>query len=72
MNKYKEGIATIHNNLRKLLNSYKRGLKAWEICDIYLRRFKIKYSDSAMTARLREMADVVCNLSNYTYSIGGK
>lgn len=72
MNKAKAGLATIHQNLRKILKGRKRGVKAWEIVIIYARRFGKLYSDSAITARLREMLDVFCNLSDYTYRLGRK
>ena len=69
MNKYTHGIATIHNNLRKLLKGRKRGLQAWQICRLYARRFGKMYSDSSITARIREMIDIVCNLADYTYKM---
>lgn len=71
MNKYTQGTATIHQNIRKILRGLKRGLPAWEITGRYARRFGKLYSDSAMTARTREMGDVVCNLSTYKYTLGG-
>jgi hypothetical protein len=69
MNKYREGVATIHGNIRKILRGRKRGLKAYEIVNEYARKFKVVYSDSAMTARMREMKDIKCNLSNYHYTL---
>jgi len=64
-----EGVSTIHCNLRKLLAGRKRGLRAFEICNLYFNRYKKRYSDAAMTARFREMQDIVCNLSGYTYML---
>jgi len=72
MDKYKTGVATIHQNLRKLLKGRKGGYKAWELVLMYARRFGKLYADAAITARLREMRDVTCRKSDYTYSIGRK
>ncbi len=72
MGKYKSGLAEIHCNLRKLLKGRKRGLKAWELVLMYARRFGKMYSDAALTARLREMSDVSCNLTTFCYSLGVK
>ena len=71
MNQYKEGTATIHQNIRKILRGLKRGLPAWEITGRYARRFGTLYSDSAITARTREMLDVNCSLTTYKYTLGG-
>ena len=70
MNKYKEGAATIHQNIRKILRDRKRGLEAWEITSRYARKFGKLYSDSAITARIREMGDVTCHLTTYKYTLG--
>jgi len=69
MNKYNAGIATIHTNIRKILKGRKRGIQAWKVSLLYARRFGTMYSDASITARFRQMNDVVCNLSDYTYSI---
>ncbi len=69
MNRTKEGISATHHNIRSILKGSKHGLKAYEICDTYLIQFKKRHSESALTARLREMRDVKCNLSNYRYSL---
>jgi hypothetical protein len=71
MDKHSEGIASIHNNIRKMLKGRKRGLKGWEIQQGYLARYGKRYSESSITARLRQMMDVSCNLSNYTYRLQG-
>lgn len=72
MNNTKEGLSATQHNLRSILKGSKRGLKGYELCDIYLIQFKKRYSESAMTARLREMADISCNLSTYRYSLEAK
>lgn len=72
MNKTKAGLSTTQHNLRSILRGSKHGLKAYEICDTYLIQFKKRYSESGITARLRQMQDVSCNLSTYRYSIGSK
>ena len=68
MNKYTEGLATIHCNLRSILR-HRKPMEAHKIVAAYLRKYGKRYSDSSITARLREMHDVKCNLSNYTYSL---
>ena len=70
MDKYKEGTADIHRNLRKLLRRRKPQM-AWVICNLYFTRYGKRYSDSSMTSRLREMKDITCNLSTYEYSLEG-
>jgi hypothetical protein len=72
MNKTKEGLSTTQHNIRSILKGSKHGLKAYEICDTYLIQFKRQYESSTMTARMREMGDVTCNLSTYRYSLEGK
>lgn len=72
MDKRKEGLSTIHLNIRKILKGRKRGLKAFEVCGIYCQRFQKLYSDSSMTARFREMKDISCDLKTYRYSLGVK
>ena len=72
MNKTKEGLSDTQHNIRSILKGNKHGLKAYEICAIYLIQFKKQYSESATTARMREMSDVNCNLSTYRYSLGSK
>jgi len=72
MNKTKAGVSQKQHNIRSILRGSKHGLKAHEICSIYLIQFKQYCSESATTARLREMSDVSCNLSTYRYSLGGK
>ncbi len=69
MNKTKDGNADIHIRFRKILNASKKPLKAWHIQAVYLRKYDKRYSESSVTARLREMDDVTCNLSDYTYDI---
>lgn len=71
MNKNAEGIANIHNNIRNILKGRKRGLQAWQVVERYRVRYGKRYSESGITARLRECRDVSCNLSDYTYSIQG-
>jgi len=72
MNKRTLGISEIHCNLRELLGSMDVGLRGFEICEIYFHKYHRRYSDSTMTARLREMSDIVCDLSNYTYTLTEK
>ena len=74
MNKRKEGISEIHINIRKILKGRKKGLKAYEICHYYFARFDKLYSDSTMTARMREMRDVRCDSTgnSYRYKLEGK
>ena len=71
MNKYKEGVADIHNNLRKILKGKKKGLQAYKIQQKYSEKFGKLYSESSITARLREIKDVHCNLSTYRYILVG-
>ena len=71
MNKTKEGLSQQQHNLRSILKGSK-GLKAYEICDTYFIQFKKRYSESGITARMRGMSDVSCNLSTYRYSLGSK
>ena len=72
MDKYKLGIAQVHNNLRKLLTGRKRPLRLWQIVALYTKRFKVMMEATTIAARMRQMRDVVCNLTDYTYSIGSK
>lgn len=67
MNKYTVGEADIHLNIRKIMQGRKRGLKCYEIRDLYFKRFGKYYSESGFSARLREMNDIKCNLSDNTY-----
>lgn len=69
MDKHKEGVAKSQQVIRRILKASVRGLKAWEICAIYLTMVGKRMSESALTARTRQMTDVVCNLSDYTYSL---
>lgn len=69
MDKRSQGISPIHQNLREILRRRKSAPKAWHLCAVYLRVYGTRYSDSTITARLREMPDVTCNLTDYTYSI---
>lgn len=66
---YVNGDSKIHRNIRKLLEGAKRGLRCYELRDLYAKTFGKFYSESGFSARLREMADVICNLSDYTYSL---
>jgi len=66
---YKNDQAKVHKNIRKLLQHKKQGLRCYAIRDLYEKTYGKFYSESGFSARLREMADVVCNLSDYTYSI---
>lgn len=59
MKKYSMGLATIHNNLRGFIRGRKR-IQPWELQQKYMRKFGKMYSESAITARLREMKDVIC------------
>lgn len=70
MNKTKAGKATIHQNIRKILRGRNRGLPAWEIANWYYFKFGKMYSDASLSARIREMSDVTCNLSTYKYTLG--
>jgi hypothetical protein len=70
MNKHQLGIADIHVNFRKIMTPGKE-LKAWQIQVAYLREYGKRYSESSITARLREMKDVRCDLSTYTYKLCG-
>ena len=69
MDKRKAGVSEIHCNLRELLKPINVGLRAFEICEIYFHKYNQRYSDATMTARFREMNDVVCDLSDYTYRL---
>jgi hypothetical protein len=69
MNNTKAGVADIHIRFRKIFKASKKPLKAWHIQAIYHRQYGKRYSESSVTARLREMMDVNCNLSDYTYDI---
>ena len=69
MDKHKAGVADSQQFIRRILKAAKRGMKAWEICAAYFIMAGKRMSESAMTARIRQMMDVVCNLSDYTYSI---
>ena len=69
MNKTKEGVAAIHNNIRKILKGRKRGYRGFELKNLYYRRYGTLYQESGFTARLREMGDVVCDLSTYRYNL---
>ena len=69
MKKYAKGLADIHHNLRKILKGRRRGMLSWELCLAYQSKFGRRYSDASITARLREMADIECNLSTYRYTI---
>ena len=62
--KYRDGIADVHFNIRKILREYPDGLLAHELCDEYQLRFKKRFDSSGMTARTRQMRDVVCNLTS--------
>lgn len=72
MNKTKAGMSATQHNIRSILRGSKHGLKSYEVCEIYFIQFKMRYSESATTARMREMSDVSCNLSTYRYSLGSK
>ena len=69
MNKTKAGKADLHFVIRKILNAAIKPLKAWQIQMQILIETGKRYSESAVTARLREMADIKCNLTDYTYDI---
>ena len=69
MNKTKEGGADTHINLRKIFKAKKKPMKAWHLQAFYLEMFGKRYSESSITARLREMMDVKCNLTDYTYTL---
>jgi hypothetical protein len=69
MNKTKEGKSSMHTNIRRMMRAVRCGMKCFELRDLYFSMFKKMYSESAFSARLREMKDVVCNLSDYTYSL---
>ena len=67
MNRTKDGESNLHDKIRMILIKNKRFMKAWEIVNAIFEATGFRYSESGMTARLREMKDVVCNLSKYTY-----
>ena len=69
MNKHKLGVADIHVNIRKLMKGLKRGLRCHELRNLYSIKHGHYYSESGFSARLREMKDVKCNLSNFTYAL---
>ena len=69
MDNTKAGLSATQHNIRSILRGSKHGLKAYEVCEIYFIQFKKRYSESATTARMRQMADVHCNLSTYRYSL---
>lgn len=71
MNKYREGKATIHFRIIKLLKGRKRGLRCHEIRNLYSIKHNHYYSESGFSARLREIANIKCNLSDYTYKLCG-
>ena len=66
MNKTNEGRAEIHQRLRLIFTIKKKPMKAWHLQSFYLEMFDKRYSESSITARLRQMADVSCNLTDYT------
>jgi len=69
---YSNGTSKIHANIRKLLKHKTQGLRCYAIRDLYKETYGKFYSESGFSARLREMADVVCNLSDYTYTINAQ
>lgn len=69
MDRTNEGIASIHHNLRKIFTAKKKPMKAWHLQSFYLEMFGKRYSESSITARLRQMRDVSCNLTDYTYTL---
>ena len=69
MGKREEGILDIHIAIREILKASKKPLKAWHVQAIVLRKYNKRYEGSTITARMREMADVRCDLSDYTYTI---
>lgn len=69
MNKTKAGLADSQNAIRRILKAAKRGMKLYEICAAYLILVGEYMAETSLAARTREMDDVVCNLSDYTYSI---
>ena len=71
MNKQNEGIADVQNKIRKILKGG-RSLESWRITQEYRVRFKKQYSDASITARMRQMSDVVCDLSTYQYKLRSK
>ena len=68
MDKYKNGVATVHQNIRKLIKR-RKPMRAWVICDLYEQRYGKRYSDSTMTARFRQMRDIICNHSTHEYEL---
>lgn len=69
MNKYKEGKAEIHIRFRVIFKEAGKALKGWQVQAAYLLKYGKRYSESTVTARIREMKDIKCNLSDYTYSL---
>ena len=69
MDKNREGTAGVHQNIRSIFKDKKKPMKAWHVQTFYIEKFGKRYSESTITARFREMADVKCNLSTYTYTL---
>lgn len=69
MSKYTEGEAPIQLKIKAIMNKAGKPLKGWHIQAVLLREYGKRYSESSVTARLREMPKVTCNLTDYTYSI---
>jgi repressor of nif and glnA expression len=69
MNLYKIGMAPLHIIIRKVMAKAGKSLKAWQIEALIRKETGKRYSESTVTARLREMRDVKCNLSNNTYGL---
>ncbi len=69
MNNTKIGKATIHFIMRKVFRLAGEPLKAWQLQRGLYSETGKWYSESSVTARTREMRDVRCNLSGYTYEL---
>ena len=77
MNKYKEGIGKPHAIIREIMKR-----KVWwmpyDVAFTYRLKTGKRMSESALTARLREMKDVVCDYrrakdgNKYMYKLKGE
>ena len=69
MNNTRDGKAYLHSVIRKAMKAAGKPMKAWQIQIEIIKAIGKRYSESSVTARLREMLDVTCNLTDYTYDI---
>jgi len=69
MNKTRLGLADLQECIRGVLRAADRGMRSWEIEECTRVMVGRRYSDSSISARLREMEDVTCDLSTYRYTL---